>query len=81
MVVKAAKDHNIDLKKSYFVGDMPSDIICGLDAGVKSSILLAFDKGSEKINQLKNEGKTPNFVAANFTEACRFIIEDFTGGN
>jgi D-glycero-D-manno-heptose 1,7-bisphosphate phosphatase len=79
MIVQAAADHKIDLNRSYMVGDKSSDVECGLNAKVKS-ILLESDFLEKEISTLHNLGKKPNFVAANFHDACDFIIKDFSGG-
>ena len=39
MVFKAADDFQIDLKKSFFMGDKSSDILCGQNAGLKTILL------------------------------------------
>lgn len=80
MVVQAAKNHNINLSESYMVGDRWGDVICGLDAGVKS-ILLKSDILQDEISILHSRGKNPNFIAANFKDACEYIIKDLSGGN
>ena len=80
MVLKAAEDMNLDLSRSYLVGDRESDVICGLNAGVKS-ILLKSDIYDAELSALQNQNKKPNFVAANFKEACDYILKDFGGSN
>jgi D,D-heptose 1,7-bisphosphate phosphatase len=80
MILKAASDLSIDTNRSYMVGDRASDVECGLNAGVKS-ILLNSDITELEISALHNKNKKPNFVAANFIEACDFIIKDFGGSN
>jgi len=80
MIVQAADEHKISLSGSYMIGDKASDIECGLDAGVKS-ILLRGGSFDNEISTLLNLGKKPNFVAANFKDACDFIIKDLSGGN
>lgn len=80
MIVKASKDLDIDLSKSYMVGDKSIDVLCGLNAGVKS-ILINYSGDNTEINSLHNLGKNPNFVAANFTEACDFIVKDYLEEN
>lgn len=77
MVLKAQKEFDIDLTRSYFVGDKFSDIECGNNAGVKT--VLISDKNIDKIKQLKNSGKTPTFVAANFGDVCTIIKNDYSG--
>lgn len=44
-VLEAQKEFDIDLSKSYFVGDRDTDIECGKNAGVKESILVDENKG------------------------------------
>ena len=44
MILKAAKDYNIDLANSYMIGDRNSDILAGENAGVKESILIEMNK-------------------------------------
>ena len=80
MILKAAGEHNIDLKSSYMIGDKVSDIEAGINADIKT-IMLNTGCVDDEISILHNQGKKPNFVAANFSEACDFIIHDFSGGN
>ena len=39
MLLRAAKDFNIDLQKSYMVGDSESDILAGKAAGCKTVLI------------------------------------------
>ena len=65
LVFKAANDLDIDLRKSYFVGDSISDIECGINANLKT-VLVNYKNDLGKIISLKNRNKTPNFIAQNF---------------
>jgi D,D-heptose 1,7-bisphosphate phosphatase len=80
MIVQAAEDLNIDLSQSYMIGDKSSDVECGISAGIKT-ILLTSETIEKEISTLHNLGKKPNFTAANFNEACDFVIKDLSGGN
>lgn len=80
MILQAAKEHDIDLSKSYMIGDRHSDIECAINAGVKS-ILMKSEWYETTISFLLGEGKKPNFVAANFNEAYEFIVKDSGGIN
>ncbi|HSR16651.1 MAG TPA: HAD hydrolase-like protein, partial [Ignavibacteriaceae bacterium] len=71
-------DHNIDISKSYFIGDTISDIQCGLNAGLKT-VLVKTGYGKESISILQKENKIPTFVAENLLDACSFIKKDFKG--
>lgn len=80
MIQKASEEMGIDLSKSFMIGDRESDIECGFNAGVRT-ILLKPVNSEEEISILHNHVKKANFVAANFSDACDFIIKDFSGGN
>ena len=77
MILRAAKDLNLDLSKSYMVGDVLSDVTAGNKAGTKT-VLLRLDD-SAKTNNLNYDEKTPNFIASNFLDACKFIQNDYLG--
>jgi D-glycero-D-manno-heptose 1,7-bisphosphate phosphatase len=80
LVYDAVKEHQIDISKSYFVGDTAADIICGFNASLKT-ILVKTGYGMESISILLKQNKIPTFVAENLEQACRFIIKDFSGEN
>lgn len=80
MVFDAAKDMEIDLTHSYFVGNSGDDVECGINAGLKT-ILIKSTISKEKISYLHYHGKIPTFVAEIFTDACNYIIKDFLGDN
>lgn len=78
MIMQAVKDLEIDLAKSYLVGDSHVDILAAKNAGIKS-ILVKTGKGEQSFSILQNDNNFPSFVAENLTEASRFIINDSTG--
>lgn len=80
MILDAASKHNISLEKSFMIGDRKSDIECGINAGVKT-ILIRNEWNNDEIKLLKNDEKTPNFVAVDFLDACNFIMNDFVENN
>jgi len=80
MVFRAAKDMNISLERSYFVGDAVSDIECGKNAGVKT-ILVKTGYGEESFLMLQNQNNFPTFVAQNILDVAQIIKQDFTGDN
>jgi D-glycero-D-manno-heptose 1,7-bisphosphate phosphatase len=75
LVLEAAKEFNVDVEKSYFIGDSVSDIQCGKNAGVKT-ILVRTGKGEESFSILQKENNFPTFVANNLLSACTFILGD-----
>lgn len=80
MIFRAADDLEIDLPSSYFIGDSYSDIMCGINAGIKT-VLVKTGYGIDTISILKKENKFATFVADNIAEACTFIYKDLTGEN
>jgi len=80
MVEKAVDEFNIDISKSFFIGDTVADIECGMNAGIKS-ILVKTGYGREALYMLQKENKIPSFVADNFLDAGNFILTDFNGAS
>jgi D,D-heptose 1,7-bisphosphate phosphatase len=80
MVEKAVEEFEIDLSKSFFIGDSVADIECGIYADIKT-ILVKTGYGREALYMLQKENKIPNFVAENFLDAGNFIITDFNGAS
>lgn len=78
MVFQAANDFDINLAKSYLIGDAVSDIECGINAGVKT-ILVKTGYGNESFSTLQKLNKMPTFVANNISDAVNFIQNDFSG--
>lgn len=69
MVEKAKKDFNIDLKKSYFIGDKTSDIKCGKNAGCRTILVRTGKAGKDKRYDVR-----PDFVADDLYRAIKWIL-------
>jgi len=68
MVLEAQRDHNLNLARSYFVGDKAIDVECGRNAGVRT-ILVRTGYGA-------NEGHAnPDWIAEDFSAAAKLILE------
>jgi len=78
LVFQASEDMDLDLDRSYFIGDSPADIECGINAGLKT-VLVKTGYGVDSISILQKQNIFPSFVADNISDACKFIYEDFTG--
>lgn len=68
MLLEAARDLELDLARSWMVGDRAGDVEAGRRAGVRS-ILVRTGEGA------KEESASAVFVAANFAEAADFILQ------
>ena len=69
MVVRAAHDLELDLGRSFFVGDKRSDIDCGRNAGVRT-ILVRTGYGN------KTDPASADFVAENLQQAVDVILAE-----
>lgn len=65
MIVDAAKKHNIDLSKSYMIGDAQRDITAGNNAGVTTI----------HINNGKETAENAHFSTKNLLEAAQLILK------
>jgi histidinol-phosphate phosphatase family protein len=68
---EAAAEYGLDLERCFMVGDRPSDIQCGINAGTKTVLVLT-GAGQETLS--KGEVK-PSFVAHDIAEAAEWIVE------
>ena len=74
LLKQAAREMNIDLERSFMVGDRFSDIRCGASVGAKT-ILVLTGYGRGDLEYIEPEQKTkPNFIADNLSDAVSFIL-------
>lgn len=67
MILKAAEDHDIDISKSWMIGDGINDIQAGKTAGCKTILIGRMKCDLCKI--LEEENVKPDFIAANLFKA------------
>lgn len=72
MVLTAAREHNIDLTASYFVGDKPADIICGAAAGCKTILTLSGKSTGYRPDCFPEQ---PDYIARDLDAAVGWILE------
>lgn len=70
MLLKAAHEYNIDLSKSWFIGDTSQDVQTGINAGCKS---IKVTSGDPRPNR-KYENAVPDYVANDILEAVKLIL-------
>ena len=70
MLLEASRDFNIDLSKSYMIGDSERDILAGKAAGCMTI-------GVRTGNGLKNTKTFPDYIFNDLKEAVDFITEDY----
>lgn len=69
MIDKAAARYNIDLSKSWMVGDTTMDIQTGVNAGTRTALVLTGDAGKDKKYDVQ-----PNLVCKDLLEAVERIL-------
>ena len=68
LLIEAAAAYNIDLPRSFMVGDRWSDIVAGQAAGCRSILI--------DLPYSKAENCNPDFRAADLAEAARIIVKE-----
>ena len=69
MLVNAAKEHGIDLARSYMIGDRWRDIECGQAAGCKTNFFIDYGYDEKK-------PEPPYTLVRNLGEAVQIILEE-----
>jgi HAD superfamily hydrolase (TIGR01662 family) len=75
MLLKAAREQDIDLTRSWLVGDILDDIEAGRRAGCRTVLL---DSGHET-EWVRSPLRTPDLVARDLAEAARLICAQMQG--
>ena len=66
LVLQAAKEHDIDLKRSFVVGDLSMDIELGKGAGCKTILL--------RDSPQEDTGISPDYIASDLLEAAQYVL-------
>ena len=69
LLLQAKQDFNIDLKRSYMIGDQTVDILAGKNAGCKTILVQTGYAGKDARCEAK-----PDFTAANVLAAVEMVI-------
>ncbi len=74
LIIRAAKEHNIDLKDSWMIGDILNDVEAGNRAGCKTILI---DNGNET-EWVKGVYRTPTRICRSVNDAAHFILQKQT---
>jgi D-glycero-D-manno-heptose 1,7-bisphosphate phosphatase len=69
MILQAKRDHQIDLTRSFFIGDKEIDVECGRNAGVRT---IRVQTGFER----DIAGSAADWTAKDFSAAARIILDE-----
>lgn len=78
MLRQAAQEFGLDLRRSFVVGDRIVDIQAGRAAGA-TTILVMTGYGPHALEECRENGVVPDFIAANITDATRIITQKING--
>lgn len=72
MIQAAVNDLNIDLSKSFMIGDRTVDVMTGINAGLKTIIVNTGYQGRDGVYQCE-----PDFIFSDLDEAAEFITNGY----
>jgi D-glycero-D-manno-heptose 1,7-bisphosphate phosphatase len=75
LLLRAAREHNLDLATSWMVGDILDDVQAGRSSGCRTVFL---DNGHETVWH-RTPGRRPDVVVADLAEAARAILAGVRG--
>ena len=75
MIMQGARDHDIDLARSYFIGDSVHDMAAAHEAGVIPILVLTGYGRGELEFRVKPRGLDPAHVAEDLSEAVDWILQ------
>ncbi len=76
MVERAVSELQVDLRRSYLIGDHARDIQLAHRVGAKAILITSEPVDSQTLGRLEAEQALPNIVAKSMTEAVDWILED-----
>ncbi len=75
MLLQAAEEHDLDLERSFMVGDWWADIGAGLAAGTRTVLISGAVEGGSKVDEkLAEHGLVPEKAVASISEAVTWIL-------
>jgi D-glycero-D-manno-heptose 1,7-bisphosphate phosphatase len=74
LIERAAREMNLDLARSFVVGDAERDLAAGAALGIPG-ILVATGKGESEFARLRAEGRAPEWFVPDVLAAARLIVD------
>lgn len=81
MLLQAAREWNIDLSRSFMIGDRITDIAAGASAGCRTILLRTGAHVAPPIETVEplDSGLSPDYACDTLTEAANWILEQSSG--
>jgi D,D-heptose 1,7-bisphosphate phosphatase len=76
MLIRAAEEMNIDLGRSYLIGDMVKDMEAARRAGVKAVLVRTGHGGKVLSDETTLDDVPPDYIAADVLDAVDWIMKD-----
>lgn len=76
MLIQAAQEHDLDLARSFMIGDKATDVEVGERAGAHT-ILLTSGYGSQVLAGTYQHQVSPEYICASLQEAFQQILEPY----
>jgi D-glycero-D-manno-heptose 1,7-bisphosphate phosphatase len=76
LIEKAAKDHSLDLRECYVIGDRSRDVETGYAVGARSVMVMTGYGREEYSNQHATWTRQPDYVCENVLDAVRWILDN-----
>lgn len=76
LLLRAAREHDLDLGESFVIGDRITDIIAGARAGCRTVLVQTGEHEAPPIETVEplDASVQPNGICANLVEAARWIL-------
>ena len=78
MLRRAEKEMGVDLRRSYVIGDRIVDVLAGRSIGAKG-ILVLTGYGTSSVEECREQGIEPDYIAPSVGEAVSFILNERKG--
>jgi len=75
LLLTAAKELSLDLKRSWMIGDAWSDVQAGQSAGVRGTIILKTGRGTDQLSLPQPLGVKDFLVCDNLSQAFKVILD------
>lgn len=75
LLLQAANELSLDLKRSWMIGDAWSDVQAGQAAGVRGAIILKTGRGTEQLSMAHPKNIEDHLICDNLSHALEMIID------